>query len=308
MNSDWTPTIKPTSHETFDQMMLEIDLHLNSLDLHIHQRPMHAISLVICAFATEPVNIFEQPSPDTEAYSVVDLMFRARQWYASRFGDEIKVLPTIGFFLLPLNHRVWKVRAPYVIGELILTCSRQLQVAQKRNVISHGPIVVNMIDCFEGMTQAYATSLTDKEVEEIKSGFIAGCDALILLDGLAQGEDLLFKQARTDYNHSVEALMSFDRSYGKSRRDTATTAEKVMKGLLSARNLMFNKNHNLRALAGSLREQAGFTIDMALVDRIHTNADVSYGSVVTKSEAMDAHIALILFLSSLLPQVFVQRH
>lgn len=255
MTASWDAPPKPTSEEAFNSMMLGIDQHLNVLDLHVHQRPFHAVALIARAYGTgELINLFDRATKDVDPYSVSGLMNQAREWYDLRFGDDIKILPTIGYFLVPLEHRVWKVRAPGGYGDLILVCDRQLQAGPPRNVISRAPIQVNMLDCFEGMTQAYATSLTDDAIERIEEAFMIGLDALSLLDVLAHYDEPLFDQARADYIHSVEALVSLERSYGKSRRDTATSAEKVMKGLLAVRKIPFKLSHNLSALAESLRD------------------------------------------------------
>lgn len=304
MTEKWEAPPKPSSEEAFSRMMLGIDQYLNLQDLHIHQRPFHAVALIASAYGEgKLVNLFDRPSTDKEPYSVTGLMNRAREWYDLRFGEDIKTLPSIGQFLVPLEHRVWKVHAPAGYGELILVCHPQLQDGPRRNVITRGSIQVNMLDCFEGMTQAYATSLTDNEIKKIDEAFLIGLDALVLLDVLRHCDEPLFDQVRADYNHSVEALVSLDRSYGKSRRDTATSAEKVMKGLLSARKIPFKQNHNLPALAESLRRDARFDVDSSLVAKINTDASVSYEKSVTKSEAIAAHINLQAFLSSLLPQV-----
>ncbi|PTT66213.1 hypothetical protein [Stenotrophomonas sp. HMWF003] len=304
MTANWDSPTKPTSEEAFNSMMLAIDQHLNGLDLHIHQRPFHAVTLIATTYGEgQPIDLFHRATENIDPYSVLGLMNRAREWYDLRFGDDIRTRPTIGYFLVALEHRLWKVRAPGGYGSLILVCDRQLQTGRPRNLISRAPIQVNMLDCFEGMTQAYATSLTDDAIERIEEEFMIGLDALSLLDVLNHYDEPLFDQARADYIHSVEALVSLERSYGKSRRDTATSAEKVMKGLLAVRKIPFKLSHNLSALAESLRKEAGLNVNVSLAAKIGTDASVSYDKPVTKSEALEAHTNLQALLSSLLPQI-----
>jgi hypothetical protein len=195
------------------------------------------------------------------------------------------------------------VRAPFFCGTTAMYIDRRLGQEPQENVISRAPISINMLDCFESMTNVYSSALTDDEIAFIEERFDAALDALLLLDALDQGHPL-FRQARIDYNHSVEALCSVDRSYGKARRDTATCAEKVMKGLLSERNVTFEQNHKLMSLAKLLNDHCGLQVDVKLAEKLYTPASVSYEVPVSKQDAIDAHADLLAFLSGIFKQVF----
>jgi len=126
---------------------------------------------------------------------------------------------------------------------------------------------------------------------------------LLFLDGIDH-EQPLIKQARADYDRSVDALMSFGRDYGKARRDTATCAEKMMKGVLELSQIEFRKTHNLVSLGAKLNEVNGYSIDLKLLERIHVDPSVSYDLEVSKQEAYQAHWNLLAFLASLSTDVF----
>ncbi|QTF19453.1 conserved hypothetical protein [Xanthomonas citri pv. fuscans] len=306
MKSEWNAPPKPESEHDFDQMMMGLDEHFNGLDLHIHQRPGNAAILIAQTYGKgQKIILFGGGPPgDSRPFSATWLSQRAHSWYEQRYGEDIKVMPSLGFFIIPLEHRAWKVRGPYSNGSLRLVCDRRLHQGEKENIISRGPIDVNMLDCFEGMTQSYADTLDEKAFDEVASRFLVGLDALTFLDAIAQSDDPLFRQARADYNHSVEALTSVERSYGKARRDTATCAEKVMKGLLASKGIPFKSNHELVKFAQALNDQGDLHVDLELASLLYTDASVSYGKAVSKEEALVAHATLLRFLSELLAQVF----
>ncbi|ATS38525.1 MULTISPECIES: HEPN domain-containing protein [Xanthomonas] len=306
MNAEWNAPPKPESDHDFDQMMMGLDEHFNALDLHIHQRPGNAAIFIAQTYGKgQKIILFGgDPSSDSRPFSAAWLSQRAHSWYERRYGEDIKVLPSLGFFIIPLEHRAWKVRAPYSNGRLHLVCNRLLHQGEKENIISSGHIDVNMLDCFEGMTQSYADTLDEKALVGIASRFLLGLNALTFLDAPSQSDDPLFRQARADYNHSVEALTSIERSYGKARRDTATCAEKIMKGLLAGKGLSFKSNHELVKLAQALNDQGDLHVDLELASLLYTDASVSYGKAVSKEEALAAHANLLRFLSELLAQVF----
>lgn len=285
--------------------MRSLDQHLADRDLHIFQRPMHAASHLAMAYGTtERIQMIPAPKMDEHPkYSAEYLVARAHQWYSDRYGNAVKTRPEIGFFMVPLQHRVWKVRAPFFYGTAHVYIDRKLTPEPRENVISRGPVSINILDCFEGMTQLYADALTDDELGFIGARFRMAFEAMTLLDALDNGSPL-HRQARIDYNHSVEALCSVDRSYGKARRDTATCAEKVMKGMLGQKGVPFEQNHKLGKLAKLLNEQCGIGVDLALVEKIYTQADVSYDKAVSKQEALDAHENLLRFLAALGRTIF----
>lgn len=285
--------------------MQSLDQHLAEQDLHIHQRPVHAASALSIAYGEgRIIPMFPAPRlEDHPAYSAEYLCARAHAWYHERYGEAVKIRPEIGYFLVPLQHRVWKVRAPFFYGEAELYIDRRLGQEPQGNVISQGPIRINVLDCFEGMTSAYSRSLKDEEIIFIGQRFDIAFVALSLLDALDRGQPL-FRQARVDYNHSVEALSSVDRSYGKARRDTATCAEKVMKGILIEKiGGGFKLDHNLVSLAKLLNDNCDLQVDLGLAEKLYTAANVSYEVAVTKQTALDAHANLLKFLADLFPQV-----
>ncbi|MDE2157083.1 MAG: hypothetical protein KGJ32_14530 [Xanthomonadaceae bacterium] len=301
----WSAPPQPTNEATYEEMMRSLDQHLAEKDLHIFQRPMHAASHLAMAYGTtERIQMIPVPKMDEHPkYSAEYLVARAHQWYSDRYGDAVKTRPELGFFMVPLQHRVWKVRAPFFCGTAHVYIDRKLTPKPRENIISRGPVSINILDCFEGMTQSYADTLTDDEFELIETRFGMAFGAMTLLDVLDKGSPF-YRQARIDYNHSVEALCSVDRSYGKARRDTATCAEKVMKGMLAQKGVPFEQNHNFGKLVRLLNDQYDLSIDLALVEKIHTKADVSYDKAVSKQEALDAHENLLRFLAALGKKIF----
>ena len=284
--------------------MMALDRHLEARDFHVHQRPLQAASLIAKAYQTaERMQMIPAPRmEDYPKYSAEYLIARTHLWYEERYGDAVKMLPEIGFFLLPLSSRTWKVRIPFFYGSAHVYIDRRLGIGPKGNIISRGPIPINILDGFEGITQGYANSLSDEELRFIGDEFPVAFDALNLLDRLDHGQ-ALHHQARADYNHSVEALAGIARAYGKARRDIATCAEKTMKGLLARKSVDFSPTHNLRELAQLLVSKCGLVIDVDLANRLYTPASVSYEQPVSKHEALSAHRDLLRFLANIMQQL-----
>lgn len=300
----WIPGPQPIDEPSYEAIMLSLDRHLEDQDFHIHQRPLHAASLLAKAYGTtERMQMIPAPRmEDHPKYSAEYLVARAHVWYADRYGDAVKMLPEFGFFLLPLSSRIWKVRIPFFYGTASVFIDRRLGQGPKGNVILRGPIPINILDCFDGMTQPYANSLTDHELRFIQEEFAVAFDALNLIKQLDNG-DPLHRQARVDYNHSVEALCGIERAYGKARRDAATCAEKTMKGLLARKNIPFKSNHDLGELARLLNSECELEIDAALANKLFTPASVSYEQVVSRQEAIESHRDLLRFLAKILNQI-----
>lgn len=301
----WKAPSSPTNETEYETMMQSLDRHLAEQDLHIHQRPGHAAILLSSTYGEgRTILMFSSPRlEDHPAYSAEYLCARAHIWYDERYGEAVKTRPEIGYFLVPLQHHAWKVRIPFFYGGAEIYIDRSLGQEPHGNVICRAPIRINILDCFEGMTSAYSSSLKDEELIFIGQRFDTAYDALSVLDVLDRGQPL-FRQARVDYNHSVEALCSVDRSYGKARRDTATCAEKVMKGILIEKiGGGFKLDHKLVSLAKLLNENCGLQVNLGLAEKLYTAADVSYEVPVTKQAALDAHANLLTFLAELLPQI-----
>lgn len=282
--------------------MLSLDEHLAKSDLHLHQRPVHAAITIAQAY-DHPFDFSDSDADIHPEYSAGYIVAQSRKWYEKRYADRTKTKPTLGFCLIPLRTYVWKVEIPFFYGEVYGYIDRRLSSGPKQNIFSRDAIPVNILDHFEDMTQTYADGLSDEELQFIDKIFVVGLCAMKTLDVLSD-DGILFRQARADYTSSVEALDSVSREYGKARRDTATCCEKIMKGLLDAKGVPFGKNHRLSDLAVELNDKEGLNIDLLLVEKLYTDANVSYGDSVTKNVALEAHHHLLEFIAALGKELF----
>jgi HEPN domain-containing protein len=119
--------------------------------------------------------------------------------------------------------------------------------------------------------------------------------AIEVLNGLSQ--HVFFEQARMDYEHSVDALMS-GFSWSKARWETAQCVEKVLKGLLATAGHEYpNKGgagHDIPRLGEIVSDKLGLALGPDLLKKIHCEPKVRYGEQgVSPAEAFSAHAALL---------------
>jgi hypothetical protein len=197
--SQWIAPTQPTTEAEFEQMMHALDKHLADLDLHLHQRPVNAASCLSAAYGKgKLISFFPDPkAEDSPPFSAEYLCGRCHPWYAARYGDGIKVLPELGYCIVPLDDMVWRVRLPFFFGGANIRIDRKLRSRPAENVISREPISINVLDCFDGITQAYANGLREDQLRWIEDRFGVAFSAVILLDAL-ESESALYRQARID--------------------------------------------------------------------------------------------------------------
>lgn len=290
----WIAPKLPKTEEQFQAMMYSLDEFLSKQDISPFAKLFHA-KIEICKAYKISTFLFmpkymEYLITNNIPFSGIDLLKRCEQWYENNLGDKAKNYLLLGEYAFLLRNQLWKVRVPIIFGKVRLYADHDLTINN------------NILNNFEQLTQTYANSLTNTELHNIMEHYILAHDALSVMNYLREinfDSKIYFNQAYSDYSLSVEALISNKITYGKSRRDTATCCEKIMKGILNEKNINFKLTHDLSNLAKSLNTELGTNIDINLIDKINTKADVSYDKEVSKFEAYDSHQNLLLFLKDL---------
>jgi len=307
---EWSWGIRPATVEEFDQMMASLDKHLTSLGAGPAQRPMNAALLVSSKLGLSGTPLFVGSEERGEPFSPVDLLARVGDWYDENYGDKVKIDFSPGSIVVLLQGNLWELKMPKVWGRFQPFFNRDLTQNGPNLARTNSPPVRHNILCsVVGMTQPFANRLTQDDMLHLAGRFVNGYEAMVCLDDL-NGHDL-FDEARSDYRHSVDALLT-TREISKARWDTAQCAEKVMKGLLGRDGHAYPtgaKGHDIEHLGGLVKEKLGIDLAAADLALIFCSPQVRYAEQVnTIEEAIAAHDALVRTLQLLAKAEVHHRH
>lgn len=184
---------------------------------------------------------------------------------------------------------------PLAYGTARIQCSRDLNKERPPVIIgTHGnPPTINPVEFIVGLTQEYASTLTDEELEGISNQFFFGFTAFNRIHEAFDRSELT-RQARSDLVASSNHLFHNPPSYGLSKWASLQTAEKVIKQFIIEKGGTPPRHHNLKQLA-TLAESLGLRqLPEHLLDDIQCSAEVRYGGInVTAQEAVEAQHATL---------------
>jgi len=147
---------------------------------------------------------------------------------------------------------------------------------------------MNPLDLIPGITQEYANSLTDEELEGIFNQFFFGFNAFIRINEVSRRGELT-TQARADLVASVDHLFHSLPNYGLSKWASLQAAEKFIKQFIIEKGGTPPRHHQLKQLAG-LAESLGLKkMPEEWLHDIQCSAEVRYGGIaVSAQEAVEA--------------------
>lgn len=298
----WTWPKRPSNAAEFDAMMASLDRHLAVHNLKPHQRGGHAAQL-LCKVFRFSVPLFGKLGPRSEPFNPSDLVARSFEWYSANFGELNKVDWSPGSAVLRLHGTYRRIKMPHLNGVFQVIIDRDMGVGAKHGVFVGGPPPINALSLVDDMTQAYADRLSEADLDFIFREVIISYEAVIALDDLTG--HALFDQARGDYRHSVEALLT-GHHLSKARWDNAQCAEKVLKGLLGRAGHRYPtkgaKGHDILTLGNLANQKLDLNIPEGCLRSIHCLTVARYGEMnVDQDEAYTAHKDLLTMLQILNP-------
>ncbi|WP_313369447.1 hypothetical protein [Achromobacter animicus] len=298
----WTWEIRPATDEEYERMMISLDRYLASEGLGPGQRPLNAMLAVSSALELSGTPVLWGLGDRGEPFSPRDLLARVHDWYGETYGEKAKFDFSPGSIVVSLHGNLWEMKMPKVWGSARMFISTDIRTEGNRFATNGSPPIQHNILCLvQGMTQAYANRLTNEELHLLFDKFLVGAEAVAWLDDL-RGHDL-FDEARGDYRHSVDALLT-GHELSKARWDTAQCAEKVMKGLLARDGHEYptfgTRGHDIRHLGSLIKEKLGIELPGSELTVVHCSPAVRYGEEKSTVEwAIEAHNALIHLLRRL---------
>lgn len=295
---NWAWSKRPSSEVEFDAMLSSADEYLAQCGHLPHQRPMQAKVLVSSKLGfSAPLFRPNWMNWQSEPFGPTDLLERVDGWYKDNYGKRLLSPFPARSFAVSLRSTLWRVHLPVIFGTVSITVDTDLSVA-------HEGGSWNLLHGIDDFTQAYASRLHPVEIHALLESSKEAFASVDFLNGLPSsgGASALAQQARLDYEHSVDALLS-GFAWSKARWETAQCAEKVIKCLLQIRGLDFPRGrdgHDIPKLGALLEEVLAIGIAPHHWHAVHCEPKVRYGEEpVTAQSAYNAHRALLHVLASL---------
>jgi hypothetical protein len=294
----WAWKFSLSTDQDFEAMMASLDACLHAAGYPPRLRPLNASSLVARkVFAEDHVvaasaQLLEQRRLEYEPFSSADIRRKIEVWYRENYGSLLKIDYSPSQAVVELAGNLWRIRLPLVFGTVHFKVERKL--ADSADVRRAAPIH-NVLDSIDDLTQARANRFADEDLRMAGRAFQIAMEGLQVLGG----KDLrpLFEQARANYRHSIEALLSEE--YAKARYETCHCLEKILKGLMEVRGDPYHsrkgRGHDIFALAERACKGSGVKLTEPLLRQIYCPAAVVYGETpASRKEALTAHAALLL--------------
>lgn len=287
----WGWKTKPSTEAEFEAMMASLDAYLAANGVLPHQRSFAGKSLV-----ARMLNISVPLAGSTFAIGADEMdptLKRVSEWFGAVY--EKRFNPHFGSrsFAFDLRGTLWRMTVGISFG------TPQIFLDKDWNNTGSLPIEksLNLIHGIDDFTPAYAARLSEADLDTIDAAIRFGVPAIDAMDDFTG--HVMFDLARLDYSHSVDALIS-GIAWNKAWWETAQTAEKIIKGLLSVEKQDYptgQKGHIIPHVGKCFSDYFKVELPTDLLKAIDCKPDVRYGDVeVTREDAFAGHIALLKLL------------
>lgn len=222
-------------------------------------------------------------------------------WWETVYGDQVKIDFGPGSVAFRMRGTMWRMRMPRCYGAVEFFVDRDLQ-NQGRALAKIGdpPASSNALCFVDGLTQDLATRLQAEDIALVGETFNRGYRALLRLESLT-GDDF-FGQATNEYQSGIDALLAS--SWPQARRNTASCAEMMFKGMLRKAGKVFptgrSDGHDIPKLGGQVGAMTGVTFNVAVLAAVHCSTDIRYiKEPAIADNALLAHRSLLEILNAL---------
>lgn len=296
---DWVWTSQPATEPEFEAMMASLDTHLASCGVLPHQRAFAAQRLVARTLGMT-FSIPPPPRRCLHTFDADDAIHWVSDWFKAIYGKRLNPHFEARSVAVEIRGTLWRMRLPIIYGAMQWFFDPDLD-NKGISLAVRAPATGNVLTLIEDFTPALAQRLSHDEIKEIGASLLLGFEGVDALEFFK--EHVLFDQARLDYAHSVDALIS-GIAWNKARWETAQAAEKIIKGLLKLAGKAYPTQgkdaHNISHLGGLAADQLGVAIPKAILESIDCKPAVRYGEdEATKAQALGAHQAFLELLPKL---------
>ncbi len=214
-------------------------------------------------------------------------------WFRTRYGDKLKVDPSIGQLAILIRGDLFKVRFPLIYGTAEFICDPTYWgISHQKRIDAGVPTTLNVLDFVEGLTEQYANNLTFGELQNIFDLYKFGFEAMLDIDEVSGST--FATQAKADIKATLSHLFSSPPNHGLSKWSSLQAVEKFIKAYIERRGNTPPFSHDLARLAAEAELLGLPTISCDDLAKIQCPAGVRYGQVpVSLNEAVEAHQAAL---------------
>lgn len=265
------------TEDGFTKLMQEIDREMQSEKIPLTARSMDAHRRFSSVY-----NLFLLNSDP--------LTKKVFAWFDGWYGDRAKVKMGLGSIGVIIRGDVLRMEFPIGFGLNRIICSRELTKDRPSVIIGtrENPPTLNVLDFVDGLTQEFANTLNNEELQGLFNQFVFGRNALMRVYEIYDRSELT-QQARADLMASSSHLFDSPPNYGLSKWASLQAAEKFIKDFIVTKRGTAPRSHNLKRLAAIAEGHGLAKIPEYWLDDIECSAEVRYGGInVTAQEAIEA--------------------
>jgi len=210
-------------------------------------------------------------------------------WYEEKYGDLLHYDFVLGELLAKIAGTYVVVRVPTVWGPDPKPTwdpddtSKIERTTRKKEI--------NIVSLINGITPKLARSATTEDIDEIYSTFSAGLEVLRYLDTNKRSDPLL-NEVLNDFKASAVYFQNQNNGFGQSRWSSLQAVEKMLKFVLTVRDIKYERGHKLRNLADAIDRDSWLPAEKISI--IQVPASIRYGEGgSTRAEAFNAHVAAL---------------
>ena len=196
-------------------------------------------------------------------------------WYRSKYGKNNYNNFDLGFFYQKIRGDLWHYRVPMFFGTCNFFTDKDLQARGAHNE-------TNILRMSDRMTQAYANSLTELELEQLTSTFDKAIKSFEIIDGWKLIKIDYYNAIKADFKIIESQLIPSILNYSQARWAYLQCAEKILKSWLLKAGITEDRlkrkyGHNLHKLVNAFNKHYELQISSNKLEDINCSADARYG-------------------------------
>lgn len=274
--------------EEFQKRMMLIDREQISENIPIPLRPLDATRRFAMKYQCRVyIGVPSNEKRPKNKYSEMNLGDRIKEWYEQKYENTLNGFLNMGQVGLLISGDVFKLKIPIIFCAMI--GEEDGKKTELDRIPDHQLFSFNIFKLIENITPKLIEDMTDEE----KTKAYAIFNHSVELYNLMRKEHLkstLIDSAKSDFEKAIDYLMGENRSTGLSKWSSLQATEKVLKSVISFKDMSFPKSHNLSQLLSQLYSVGLVKIDENLINQVQCSPSIRYGdNKYTLADAILSH-------------------
>ena len=273
---------------TFEQMMEDIDSKLSEEGIEVSKREVRAIleftktleiGILILSGKIIPIN--------EDDYSIGTIPWHISNWYKNRYSNKMRFDYRLANMVVQIRGTPYRATLPLV----------------------YGYASIDPFNYIEDLTPASRSKLSKEETNEIATFYI---ETLIAINKYYDSNLPGIGAALTKLEIAVNIIMHPKSTMGDTKFGSLSFVEILLKSILEKNNLKYRKTHKIKCLLDLTPPNIANFVSKKDLDKIQCPGGVRYEglnvsenkTVVSQSEAIEAHHASLRVLSQIMSLMF----